>query len=204
MGLFTDEKWDLVEGLKLTQLKQIVKEKKLDVGTFLFKNTPNKENYMNAVYNSNKVSKTYLKKIAKGDVAASTKSNIPGKKMPVSTVASAIKNDFHIHKAHDSEKEFERDFVMWAKGKFGNANVVTQYAVGRTRIDVVIGGVGVELKYPKTPKPLQTLRGQIDVYKQHFGNNIMVLLFSAKCDPSQIALFKSDMKKKKVTVIEKK
>jgi hypothetical protein len=68
----------------------------------------------------------------------------------------------------------------------------------------MISGVGVELKYPKSQRPLMTLRGQIEVYQKHFGNNLIVLLFSAKCESHAIAEFKVDMKKRKVKVIERK
>ncbi|HIH97577.1 MAG TPA: hypothetical protein HA346_00990 [Thermoplasmata archaeon] len=67
-----------------------------------------------------------------------------------------------------------------------------------------MGGVGIELKCPKKPRNLMTLRGQIDVYQKQFGRNLIILLFSHKCDAKCVAEFRSDMKRKGIRVIERR
>ncbi|MBA3044936.1 MAG: hypothetical protein FP824_01835 [Euryarchaeota archaeon] len=203
MGFFTDEKEDALKKCTIAQLKHMAEEKKIIAKPLFFQTTISEDAYTSTLYNSNKITLKYIKSVldskqTKKQVSTSIKN------ISVKNVAKAINDEFYITKSHDSEAEFERDFVNWARGRFGHVNVLPQYSVGRTKIDVVIGGVGVELKFPKSQRPLMTLRGQIDVYQKHFGDNLIVLLFSSKCESFAVAEFISDMKKRKITVIERK
>ncbi len=204
-GIFTNEKWDLLEECNITKLRQMAKEKSLKVESQgIFRSKVNKDDYVSCLYNSNKISKAYIKRVLKGEKSGATGKVQVGKKISLNTVSNAVRKDYKISRIHDTEAEFERDFKNWCRGRFGADNVTTQYSVGRIRIDVVVGGVGIELKFPKTARALMTLRGQIDVYKKHFGKNLMILLISPRCDPSVVAEFKRDMKPKGVKVVEKR
>lgn len=206
MPLFRDEeKWSLLQKCKMTQLKKMAKAKKIKVeSTGFIRTKVLKEDYVRYLHDSKKVSKVYIKRILKGEERGGVKKVSVGKSISVNAVADAIRKEFRIRKRYDSEADFERDFKNWCRGRFGYENVTTQYAMGKIRIDVVIGGVGVELKLPKTARALTTLRGQVDVYKEHFGKKLMVLLVSSKADYVVVADFKRDMKKKGIMVIEKR
>lgn len=204
MGLFGETKYDVLQKCTLKKLKQISEEKKVKIECHgIFRSKIIKEDYVTCIDNSNKVSMAYVKRVLKGEDLTRTGMRV-GKKMSVPIVAKAIKNEFPLDRRHDRESEHERDFKRWCQGRFGSENVTTQYSVGRTRIDVVVGGVGIELKMPRTPRQLMTLRGQVDVYKNHFGKNILIVLLPGGCDYHSIDAFKTDMKKKGITVIEKR
>lgn len=205
MGFFSHEKWDLLEKCTLIQLRKMAKEKGVKVESQgFFRSTIVKEDYIQCLNDSSKVSKVYIKRILKGEEPAGASKVRVGKRMSLDSVANTVRREYKITKLYDSEREFERDFKNWCRGRFGHENVTTQYSVGRTRIDVVVGGVGIEIKFPKTARALMTLRGQIDTYKKHFGKKLMVVLVTPRCASSIVAEFKRDMKKKGVKVIEKR
>jgi hypothetical protein len=211
MGFFDDtgmEKEKLLKKCTLKQLQRMAEEKKIKITPFFLQTTIGKQNYECTLRDSDKITVKYITQVMNDETPASSnavsKAPKTGKSLSVKVVAKAIKDEFMVHKRYDTEAEYERDFINWARGKFGSANVVTQFAVGRTKIDAVICGVGVELKYPKNQRPLMTLRGQIEVYQKYFGENILVLLFSGDCDSFAVDDFIRDMKEKKVVVIDKK
>lgn len=206
MPIFGDpEKKELLVKCKVGQLKKMAKDKGIEVESMgLLRAKVNKDDYIFFLSRSKKITKPYIKKILMGEDRAAPGKVGVGKKMAVKTVGDVIRKEFRIRKRYDSEAEFERDFKNWCRGRFGYENVTTQYSVGRTRIDVVVGGVGIELKLPKTARALTTLRGQVDIYKEHFGKKMIVLLVASKADPGIVADFKRDMKKKAITVIEKR
>ncbi|MCK4443949.1 MAG: hypothetical protein KAW09_05365 [Thermoplasmata archaeon] len=204
-GIFTDEKWDLLKECNITKLRQMAKEKNVKVESQgIFRSKVNKDDYVSCLYDSSKISKAYIKRVLKGEKSEATGKVRVGKKISLNTVSNAVRKDYKISRIHDTEAEFERDFKNWCRGRFGADNVTTQYSVGKTRIDVVVGGVGIELKFPKTARALMTLRGQTDVYKKHFGKDLMILLISPRIDPSVVFEFKRDMKSKGVKVVEKR
>lgn len=62
MGLFSHEKWDLLEKCNLTQLRKMAKEKKVKVeSTGFFRSKIIKEDYVQCLNDSNKISKAYIK-----------------------------------------------------------------------------------------------------------------------------------------------
>ena len=199
MWLADEEKVSLLRKCTVSQLKQIAKKKNLRVrGDSWLDTPPKKEDYVDQLYDSvsTRFVKNFLSERSGGGRA------VPGKKIPKAKVIRELKK-FH-SAPRKNESEYERDLLNWARGRFGGANVTPQYSIGRTRIDLVIGGVGVELKAPKTARPLMTLRGQVDVYMKEFGNNLVVVIFDPKCDPSVVYEFETDMKKKGITVLVKK
>lgn len=165
-----------------------------------FSTTPRKTDYVDQLYDE--VSVAYLKKFLSGEGAGGGKVAVGIKKIPRSRVIAELRR-FRPARHRRNESGYERDLLNWARGRFGKENVTPQYSVGRTRIDMVIGGVGVELKVPRTARQLMTLRGQVAVYRKHFGKDLVVMLFRPECDPSLVAEFKADMKKKGLVVIVK-
>ena len=119
-------------------------------------------------------------------------------------VKYVIEESYRLPMRYENESEWERDFVNWCRGQFGDWIVRSQYSVGGIRVDVVIGGVGIELKIPKDNRALMMLRGQVDAYRKHFGRRFMVLLITSFLDYPDVVEFRDDMEKKGVVVIEKR
>jgi hypothetical protein len=79
-------------------------------------------------------------------------------------------------KRWDEEILYEAELAGAISGHFRNQKVVHQMAVGGTRADIVACGAVIEIKYPKTKQPLQTLTGQVEGYQKLFGNRVVVVL----------------------------
>jgi len=79
-------------------------------------------------------------------------------------------------KRWDEEILYEAELAGAISGHFRNQKVVHQMAVGGTRADIVACGAVIEIKYPKTRQPLQTLTGQVEGYQKLFGNRVIVIL----------------------------
>ena len=79
-------------------------------------------------------------------------------------------------KRWDEEIQYEAELAGAISGHFRNQKVVHQMAVGGTRADIVACGAVIEIKYPKTKQPLQTLTGQVEGYQKLFGNRVVVIL----------------------------
>ncbi len=194
-----DEKEKLLETCTVSQLREIAREKRVNVEAGYFRTRPTKDDYIEQLYD--KVSMAYLRRLLSGEGAAGKRLAIGGKRISRSKVIAELKK--FPFRPRKNEGDYERDLLNWARGRFGNANVTPQWAVGRTKIDVVIGGVGVELKVPRTARQLMTLRGQVEVYMKHFGKDLVIILFKPECDESLVAQFRDDMKKKGITVFVK-
>ncbi|MFQ5871408.1 MAG: hypothetical protein ACE5IB_04545 [Candidatus Geothermarchaeales archaeon] len=195
-----DEKEKLLRKCTVRQLREITKEKRVAAEPGFFRARPTKEDYIDRLYDE--VSVAYLKKLLSGEGSIGRAIVPGGKKIPRSRVIAELRK-FNITRPRKSEGGYERDLLNWARGRFGDAVVTPQYAVGRTRIDMVVGGVGIELKVPRTARQLMTLAGQAAVYQKHFGKDLVVILFRPECDPSLVAEFKADMKKMGITVLVK-
>ncbi len=76
----------------------------------------------------------------------------------------------------DEEINYEAELAGAISGHFRSQKVVHQMAVGGTRADLVACGAVIEIKYPKTRQPLQTLTGQVEGYQKLFGNRVIVVL----------------------------
>lgn len=79
-------------------------------------------------------------------------------------------------KRWDEELLYEAELAGAISGQFRDQKVVHQMAVGGTRADLVACGAVIEIKYPKTKQPLQTLTGQVEGYQKLFGNRVIVIL----------------------------
>lgn len=126
---------------------------------------------------------------------------LPQESMDVETVADAMRG-YGLKHRYSKEPEFERDLLVWCRGEFGGRNVVSQYGVAKSRIDMVVGGVGIELKLARTASDLVRLRGQVEIYRSYFGKKLIVVVVLAGVEPAIVGEFERDMKKKGVVVIE--
>jgi hypothetical protein len=79
-------------------------------------------------------------------------------------------------KRWDEEIQYEAELGGAISGHFRGQKVVHQMAVGGTRADLVACGAVIEIKYPKTRQPLQTLTGQVEGYQKLFGNRVIVVI----------------------------
>lgn len=194
---FDDEKTKLLNQCTVAQLRQIAKDKKVKVEPGFFSSRPTKDDYITQLYDE--VSLAYLRKFLSEGATGGVR-RTGGKRIAKRKVISELEK-FQPTGARKTEAGYERDLLNWARGRFGKANVTPQYSVGRTRVDLIIGGIGVELKVPRTARQLMTLRGQVEVYEKHFGKNLVVMLFRPECDPGLVRDFQDDMRKRGVNVI---
>jgi hypothetical protein len=81
-------------------------------------------------------------------------------------------------KRWDEEIQYEAELGGAISGRFRGQKVTHQMAVGGTKADIVACGGVIEIKFPKTRQPLQTLSGQVDDYQKLFGNRVIVVLCS--------------------------
>lgn len=123
--------------------------------------------------------------------------------LSVENVVDAIV-DFETKKRYEREEDFEWDLGIWCEAKFGSRNVRSQYGVERSRIDLVVGGVGIELKVAGNAEALKNLRGQLAVYKKHFGNKLIAVVLLSGVDVKLVAELRRDMRKEGIVVIEKR
>jgi hypothetical protein len=85
---------------------------------------------------------------------------------------------YNFTKRWDSEDLYEAELGGAISGHFRGQKVVHQMAVGGTKADLVALGAVIEIKYPKTRQPLQTLVGQVEDYQRLFANRVVVVLCS--------------------------
>ena len=94
MGFFSHEKWDLLEKCTLTQLRKMAKEKGVKVESQgFFRSTIVKEDYIQCLNDSSKVSKVYIKRILRGEEPAGVSRVRVGKRMSLDTVANTVKRE---------------------------------------------------------------------------------------------------------------
>ena len=77
-----------------------------------------------------------------------------------------------------NEQAYEIEVAQSMRHHFGNDNVKTQANIAGGRIDIEALGIGVEIKVPTSRGQLQTLLGQILVYRNYYGPNLVVLVFN--------------------------
>jgi len=77
-----------------------------------------------------------------------------------------------------SEQAYEIEVAQSMRHRFGDANVKTQANIPGGRIDIEVLGIGVELKVPTSRSQLQTLLGQVSIYRNYYGANLVVIVFN--------------------------
>lgn len=79
-------------------------------------------------------------------------------------------------KRWSEEALYEAELGGAISGHFPGQQVAHQVPVGPTRADIVALGAVIEIKYPKTRQPLQTLTGQVESYQRIWGNRVVVVI----------------------------
>jgi hypothetical protein len=77
-----------------------------------------------------------------------------------------------------SEQAYEIEVAQSMRHRFGAENVKTQANIPGGRIDIEVLGIGVEIKVPTSRGQLQTLLGQVSIYRTYYGANLVVLVFN--------------------------
>ena len=102
-----------------------------------------------------------------------------------------------------NEQAYEIEIAAEMRQQFGAENVKTQVSIYGGRIDVEVLGIGVEIKVPASRGQLQTLLGQISIYRQQYGPNLMVVIFSDLAKMQDITEFANVLRGRGVTVFVK-
>jgi hypothetical protein len=90
----------------------------------------------------------------------------------VENVIEKIKK-FSPHKTPKKEKELENMLVSYLSAFY--PNIQTQMSYERTKIDVTIGNIGIEIKHQPSASELDRLYGQVDKYCRHLDKIIIVI-----------------------------
>src|SRR6266566_4003704 len=77
-----------------------------------------------------------------------------------------------------NEQSYEIEVAQSMRHHFGNENVKTQANIPGGRIDIEVLGIGVEIKVPTSRGQLQTLLGQVSIYRNYYGANLVILVFN--------------------------
>lgn len=77
-----------------------------------------------------------------------------------------------------NEQSYEIEVAQAMRHHFGPENVKTQANIPGGRIDIEVLGIGVEIKVPISRGQLQTLLGQVSIYRNYYGSNVVVLIFN--------------------------
>jgi len=109
------------------------------------------------------------------------------------------------------EKDFYPAFAEEMEEVFGDEFVHEELPIasGTTlKIDFHLGhpqreGVGVEFKMPTNNSEIQRALGQLDQYKERYGEKLLIVLFPDFLDKAQEALFVDQVSAKGVTIIVK-
>lgn len=101
------------------------------------------------------------------------------------------------------EQAYEIELAAELRSRFGQENVKTQVSIYRGRIDIEALGIGIEIKMPETRSHLQTLLGQIWVYEQTYGPNLIVVIFHDFAKVQDVVEFRNALESHGVRVFEK-
>ncbi len=77
-----------------------------------------------------------------------------------------------------NEQAYEIEVAQSMRHHFGAENVKTQVNIAGGRIDIEALGIGIEIKVPGSRSQLQTLLGQVSIYRNYYGPNLLVVIFN--------------------------
>jgi hypothetical protein len=95
-------------------------------------------------------------------------------------------------KPYRDESKYQIELAMKLSSRFGDECVKTELNVLDGRIDIEVMCVGVELKVPSKTQ-LQRLVGQANMYRKHYGPNLIVVIFAEKARMQDIIAFRNDL-----------
>ena len=102
-----------------------------------------------------------------------------------------------------NEQAYEIELAQALRGRFGEENVKTQVTIYGGRIDIEVLGIGLEIKVPASRSQLQTLLGQISIYKNSYGSNLMIVIFNDLGKHQDVTEFSSLLRAKGIPVFVK-
>ncbi len=102
-----------------------------------------------------------------------------------------------------NESAYEIEMAQAMRHHFGAENVKTQVNIYGGRIDIEALSIGVEIKVPASRTQLQTLLGQISIYRDYYGPNLMVIVFNDLCKVQDVTEFANILLGKGVQVFIK-
>jgi len=90
------------------------------------------------------------------------------------------------------EEKYQIELSTKLSSEFGDECVKTELNVLDGRIDIDVMGIGIELKVPSKTQ-LQRLVGQANMYRKHYGPNLVVVIFAEKARMQDIIAFRHDL-----------
>jgi len=88
------------------------------------------------------------------------------------------------------EREYEIELAQALRTEFGRLHVRRQVPIPQGIIDIEVCGIGIELKIAGTPGSVQRLAEQTSGYREHFGPNLMAVVFDDTGDEDGMAAVK--------------
>jgi hypothetical protein len=92
----------------------------------------------------------------------------------------------------ENERLYQVELATELRHRFPDGDVKTEVNVAGGRIDIVVFGVGIEIKVP-TKVQLQRLIGQVRMYRRHYGPNVAVVIFKDIAKVQDINEFSNDL-----------
>jgi hypothetical protein len=91
----------------------------------------------------------------------------------------------------DRELFLQIELAEALRGKFGREAVTTEVTIpGGGRVDIEVCGVGVELKVAASTAALATLPSQLENYRDHYGPNLIAVVFDDTGDSGAVVTAK--------------
>lgn len=121
---------------------------------------------------------------------------------PIKMVISVLERYCPSQRFRD-EKKYEIEVAQAMRHYFQPDNVKTQANIPNGRIDIEVMGVGVEIKVPASRSALHTLLGQVQIYRNYYGTNVVVLIFNDLAKSQDINEYCNILRGQGVSVIVK-
>lgn len=102
-----------------------------------------------------------------------------------------------------NEQAYQIELAQAMRHHFGEENVKTQVSIVGGRIDIEVLGIGVEVKVPGSRSQLQTLLGQVSIYRNFYGPNMGVVIFNDFAKVQDVNEFSNILRGRGVLVFAK-
>jgi hypothetical protein len=93
---------------------------------------------------------------------------------------------------YNNEYPYQAELTQWLKSRFPNTGIEIQR--GSSRPDIVVNGVGIEVKGPTFDKDLVTIFDKLGRYPQWFPKGIIIVLFRVNVYPSRYDEWRNSIK----------
>jgi len=101
------------------------------------------------------------------------------------------------------EREYEIELAQALRNEFGRLNVQRQVPIPQGTVDIQVCGIGIELKIAGSAGSVQRLPDQVAGYQQHYGPNLMVVVFDDTGDADGMASLKRRLSTQGIQVFVK-